>query len=227
MTVLTASVYGAPPVFVWQPFVLTNGAQLETLQNGAGLVVTLDGKYVFLVDSGSSLESHEEEVAEEQYDENYEKSEDWKEQQEAEEQRQKELEENGDYESGDYTVATKYEGKEEEITTENRVLEESDDYVQEREDESENHEKPQKDKNDSECGSGEEEVGKGNSTEKFYDEKTESPNESEIVKEKSTSGEGNAEMSETESDYDKSKSLEKKRESTAPEFLILNEKDKM
>lgn len=192
---LTASVYGAPPVFLWQPLVLTNGAELGTLQNQAGQVVTLDGKHIFLVTPWSSLEGQGQQRAEEQYDENCEKSEeDRKEQQEAEEERQKELEENGAYVSGDHTVAIKYEGEEEEeeedysqktyeeTTAENRVLKESDDYVQER-DVSENQEKPQEDKTDSDTGSGEEEGTKEISTEDVYDEKTESPNESEIVKE--------------------------------------------
>jgi hypothetical protein len=176
MTVLTASVYGAPPVFVWQPFLLTNGEHLRTLQGDAGLFVTLDGQHVFLVASGSSLESQGETGAEERYDESYEKSDYWKEQQELEEQRQKELEENDNYESGDSTMATKYEGNEdytqksyEAMTTENPVLEESEtEYV------SENQEKPQEDKNVSESGSGDEEDGKGNSTEVSYAVKIES-----------------------------------------------------
>jgi hypothetical protein len=77
------------------------------------------------------LESQGERGAKEHYDESYEKSDHWKEQQEPEEQRQKEMEENGNYESGDNTTTTKYEGNEdymqksyEAMTTENQVLEE-------------------------------------------------------------------------------------------------------
>lgn len=180
MAVLTASVYGAPPVFVWQPFVLTNGAHLRTLQGDAG-IVTLDGQYVFLVAPGSYLESQGEKVAEEQYGEIYEKSDDRKEQQEPEEQGQKEMEENGNYESGDNTMTTKYEGTEdyiqksyEAMTTDNRVLEESDGFLQVTEDVPENHENPQEDKNVSDSGSGDEEDGKENSTEESHDVKVES-----------------------------------------------------
>jgi hypothetical protein len=176
MTVLIASVYGAPPVFVWQPFLLTNGEQLRTLQGDAGLFVTLDGQHVFLVASGSSLESQGERGAGEHYDESDEKNDYWKEQQEPEEQRQNEMEENGNYESEDNTMTTKYEGNEdytqnsyEEMTTENPVLEESG-----TEDVSQNHEKTQEDKNVSDSGSGDEEDGKGYSTEVPYAVKEES-----------------------------------------------------
>ena len=157
-------------MFVWQPFLLTNGVHLRTLQGDAGLFLTLDGQHVFLVASGSSLENQGERGAEEHYDESYEKSDYWKEQQEPEEQCQKEMEENGNYESGDNTMATEYEGNEdytqnsyEAMTTENPVVEES-----ETEDTSEYHEKPQEDKNVSDSGSGDEEGGKGNSTEVPY-----------------------------------------------------------
>ena len=170
MTVLTANVYGAPPVFVWQPFLPTNGVHLRTLQGDAGFFVTLDGQHVFFVASGSSLESQGERGAEEHYDESDEKSDYWNEQQESEEQRQKEMEENCDYESGDNTMATKYGGNEdyiqksyEAMTTEDPVLEES-----ETEDVSENHEKTQED-NISYNGSGDEEDGMWNSTEVSYD----------------------------------------------------------
>jgi hypothetical protein len=177
MTLLTASVYGAPPVFVLQPFLLTNGVHLRTLQGDLGLYVTLDGQHVFLVTPESSLESQGDRGAEEHYDESYEKNDYWKEQQEPEEQHQKEMEENGNYESGDNTMTTEYEGNEdciqkscEATTTESSVLEES-----QTEDISENHEKPQQeDKNVSDSGSGDEEDGKGNSTEESYDVKLES-----------------------------------------------------
>jgi hypothetical protein len=176
MTVLTASVYGAPPVFVWQPFQLTNGVYLRTLQGDLVPYVTLDGQRVFLVASGSSLESQGDRGAEEHCDERYEKNDYWKEQQEPEEQQQKEMEENGNYESGDNTMTTEYGGNEDSIqksykamTTEIPVLEES-----QTEDISENHEKTQEDKNVSDSGSGDEEDGKGNSTEESYDVKVES-----------------------------------------------------
>lgn len=176
MTVLIASVYGAPPVFVWQPFLLTNGVNLRVLQGEGGLFMTLDGKRVFLVAPGSSLESQGERGAEEDYDESYEKSLYWKEQQKPEEQRQKEMEENGNYESEDNTMATEYEENEdyiqksyEAMTTENPVLEES-----ETEDVSENYEKLQEDENISDSGSGDEEDGKGNSTEVSDEVKVES-----------------------------------------------------
>lgn len=175
MTVLTASVYGAPPVFVWQPFLLTNGMHLRTLQSDAGLFVTLDGRHVFHVASGSTLESQGERGAEEHYDEIYEES-DWKEQQEPEEQGQEEMEENGNYDGEDNTRATKYEGNEDDIqksydvmTTENPVSEES-----ETENVSENHEEPQEDTNISDSGSSDEEDGKWNSTDLSYDVKVES-----------------------------------------------------
>jgi hypothetical protein len=170
MTVLTTSVYGAPPVFVWQPFLLTSGVHLRTLQGDAGFFVTLDGQHVFLVASGSSLESQGNRGADGHYDESYEKRDYWKKQQESEEQRQKEMEDNCNYESGDNRMATKYEGNEdyihksyEAMTTENPVLEES-----ETDDVSENHEKAEED-NISDNGSGDEEDGMGNSTEVSYD----------------------------------------------------------
>jgi hypothetical protein len=89
MAVLTVGVYGAPPVFVWQPFLLTNGVHFRILQGVPGLFVTIDGQHVFLVASGSSLENQGERGAGEHYDESYEKINYWKEQQEPEEQRQK------------------------------------------------------------------------------------------------------------------------------------------
>jgi len=149
---------------------------LRTLQGDPGLYVTLDGQHVFLVASGSSLESQGDRGAEEHYDESYEKSDYWKVQQEPEEQRQKEMEENGNHESGDNTMATEYEENEdctqksyEAMTTESPVLEES-----QTEDTSENHEKPQEDKNVSDSGSGDEEDGKGKTTEESYDVEVES-----------------------------------------------------
>jgi hypothetical protein len=72
MTVLTASVDGAPPVFV-----LTNGVHLGTQQGIEGLLVTLDEQHVFVVASGSSLEIQGQGGAEEQIkNESYEKSDD-------------------------------------------------------------------------------------------------------------------------------------------------------
>lgn len=181
-------------MFLLQPFVVTNEAHLGNLQRGAGLAVTLDGRYVFLVASEPSLQSQGQEEAEDQYVESYEESEDWKEQDETEEERQKEPEENDDYDSGVDTVAAQHKGREdysqeshEETTTEIGVLEES-----EREGATENREKPHEDKNDSE----------GPNKESF-DENREPLNESGSVEDK-TSGKGNAKSSETGSVYDKS-----------------------
>jgi hypothetical protein len=80
------------------------------------------------------------------------------------------MEENDNYESGDNTMTTQYEGNEdciqksyEAMTTEGLVSGES-----ETEGVSENHEEPQEDKNISDSGSDDEEDGKENSTEESY-----------------------------------------------------------
>jgi hypothetical protein len=80
------------------------------------------------------------------------------------------MEENVNYESGDNTMTTEYEGNEDynqksyqAMTTENLESEES-----ETEDILQNHEKLQEDQNISDSGSGDEEDGKENSTEESY-----------------------------------------------------------
>jgi hypothetical protein len=228
MTVLTAGVCGAPPVFVLQPFLTNNGAQLGALRGGPGLVLTLTEERVPLMTSDTNAKQQEEEKELKHYDEGSEESQDWKENEGENEKEQVGMEEyySGDhymgknkkqsqniqeekehYESGDYSMGTTYEGNEdyyeksnEEFTTECKVLEESDDYHERGEDESEDYENPEEYESNSEDGSGEQENDEGNSTEETDVEKDESTTESESREGKSTNGNSNAENNESESD---------------------------
>jgi hypothetical protein len=226
MIVVTVGVYGAPPMFVLQPFLYSNDAQLGTVRGGAGLVLTLTGEHVLLMSSEADAKQQKEVGESEHYDEGSEESRDWKEDEgqnekeqvrkkqyhsgdysvdENEEQNQKAQEGKEDHGSGDYSVGTKHEENEdyyeksyEESTTERKVLEESDDYHEKGEGESEDYE------SNSENGSGEQEDSEENSTEESYVEEDESTTESEAREGKSTRGNGNVDNNESESDCEKS-----------------------
>jgi hypothetical protein len=228
MTVLTASACGALPVFVLQPFLINNGAQLGTLRGGAGLVLTLAGERVLLMASETNAKQQEEEGELKHYDEDSEESQDWKEDEGQNEKEQLGMEEyyGGDYsvdknkeqtqeiqegkeyyESGDYSVGATYEGNEdydersyEESMTESKVLEESDDYHERGESESEDYEKPEVYESNSEDDSGEQESDEGDSTEETDVENDESATESESREDKSMHGNGNVENYEPEID---------------------------
>jgi hypothetical protein len=161
------------------------------------------------------------------YDEGSEESQDWKDEGQNEkeqvgmeeyysgdysmgknkEQNQKIQEEKEDYGSGDYSVGTTYEENEdyyeksyEESMTDSKVLEESDDYHEKGEGESEDYEKPEEYESNSEDGSGEQEHEEGNSTEETHVEKDESTTESESREGKSTHDNGNGENNDSGSD---------------------------
>jgi len=203
MTVLTVGVYGAPPVFVMQPLLITNDARLGNHQGFAELVLTSTGGHVLLVASDASTKHQKvEEGSVEQYDEGTEESRDWEEEEEEEEeedkteneeQNQEELERKEDYDSGDYSVGKKYE----ETTTESQESEESNDYTENSEEESHSYEEPEKDENDSDDDSGKKEDSEKNSTEEYYEEKDESENESESREGKARNGKDNVEDGES------------------------------
>lgn len=227
MAVLTAGVYGAPPVFVLQPFLINNDARLGTLRGGEGRVLTLTGERVLLMTSETNAKQQKGKGELKHHDESSEESQDWKDEPEKEkeqvgmeeyysgdysvgknkEQTQKIQEEKEDHDSGDYSVGKTYEENEdydeksyEETITESKVLEESDDYHERREDESEDYEKPEEYESNAEDGSDEQEDDEGKSTEETDVEKDESTTESESREGKSTHGNGNVENNDSGSD---------------------------
>lgn len=204
-------------MFVVQPLLIGNDAQLEALRGDVRLVLSPIGGHVLVVASSASTAEHQwKEEASEQYDEGTEENQDWKEETENEEQSQEEPESKEYYENGDYSDRKKSEENDyyseksyEESTTENQELEESNDYTEENEAESENYGKAEEYESKPDYGSGENEDGEENSTEDSYDKNEEPTNESESREGKSAGGEGNVENSESGNYYEKSLNYQK------------------
>jgi hypothetical protein len=223
MMVLTTSVYGAPPVFVLQPFLINNEAQPGTLRSGEGLLLTLAGERVLLMNSETHTKQQKEKGELKHYGEGSDESQDWKDEGQNEKeqvgmeeyysgdysvgkntgQNQKIQEKKEDYDSMDYSVGTTYEEDEdyyeksyEESKTEGKMLEESGDYHEKVEGDSEDYEKPEEYESNSQDGSGEQK----DSTEETDVEKDESTTESESREGKSTHGNGNVENNDSGSD---------------------------
>lgn len=205
-------------MFVVQPLLISNDAQLGALQGDVGVVLPPTGGHILVVASASTAKHQWKEGAVEKYDEGTEDSQDWKEEDETEneEKSQEEPESKEDYENVDYSGGKKSEENEdyseksyEESTTESQALEESDDYTEKNEDESENYAEPEEDESKPDYGSDEKEDGEENSTEESYDKKEESTNDSESREGKSAGGGGNVENSESGNYYEKSVNYQK------------------
>jgi hypothetical protein len=225
MTALTTSVYGAPQVFVLQPILIDKDTKLGNVRGGAEIALTLTGERVLLTASGTNEKQQKEEELR-HYDEGYEEELIWKEDEGQNNKEQagreeyyggynyvtKNREENRRilgrkeyYENGDYLMGAANEDKEDyhetsykELTTEGKMVEKSEHFLDEEDREYEVYEKPKEYDSHSEDGSGEREYVE-NSTEDPYVESEDPTTESEGREGKSTRGNGNVAINESES----------------------------